>query len=526
MPHTILQILSKEEMYQFDYIVVGGGLAGLYTAHRAALTGATVAIITKEDITDSNSYYAQGGIAAVTAEDDKPSNHFEDTIEAGRGLCDEEAVRILTEEAPQRIRELIALGMHFDVEAGGDLSLGLEGGHRHKRILHAGGDSTGRKVTEFMIEEVKRDKRIRLFTERQAVHLLVDDEGCYGVSVWNWSKDCEEVYCGKHIVMATGGSAAIYDRTTNPNVSIGDGIAICYHAGCKVRDLEFVQFHPTALYSEMGHSFLISEAVRGEGAHLLNSRGERFMPGVHELAELAPRDVVARQIFQEMQRLDDNFVYLSLAHLDKDIIRHRFPTITQHCKQLGLDFTDKIPVVPAAHYTVGGVVTDLYGRTTVPHLYAVGELASTGIMGANRLASNSLIECLVFGHRVVEDARVQVGHSLTSYACNAHLPRPLSSELYEKIKHDLAKTMMNYVGIVRDAPGLEKALHQIEEMRHLLDLSAASNLYSRFAAQLLDVGELVTRGAIQRKESRGGHYRRDYPEPREEYKRHLENRLK
>lgn len=510
----------------FDYIVVGGGLAGLYTAYRAACTGSCVAIITKEDITLSNSFYAQGGIAAVTAEDDKPANHFEDTIEAGRGLCDEEAVRILTEEAPLRIRELIELGMHFDLEADGDLALGLEGGHHHKRILHAGGDSTGRRVTEFMIEEVQHNNRIRIFTERHAVELLVDARGCYGVRTWNWETDSEDIFTGRHIVMATGGSAAIYRRTTNPRVTLGDGIAICYRAGCRVRDMEFVQFHPTALYTSGGEAFLISEAVRGEGAHLYNKEHERFMVPIHELAELAPRDVVARQIFIEMRRTESEYVTLSLKHLPADVLLHRFPTIARHCAELGLDFTDHIPVSPAAHYTVGGVETDLYGQTSVPHLYAVGELASTGIMGANRLASNSLIECLVFGHRVVEDTIRSAGHLMINPAeVPLRLPAPDEPILYEQIKSRLAKLLMRKVGIIRNETELLQTLQEIGRMRRSTQNYSVGDLYGRFTAQLLDVAELITRGALNRHESRGGHYREDFPEPDETFRSHLRNTL-
>lgn len=505
-------------MNRFDYIVVGGGLAGLYTAFKASRYG-RVALITKADIRESNSYFAQGGIAAVTAVDDAPREHYSDTIEAGRGLCEEEAVRVLTEEAPIRINELIEWGMHFDLEANGHLALGLEGGHHHKRILHAGGDSTGRMITSFMIESVLSTPEIRIFDNHQVVELLIDSSGCRGVRAWDWGKGEEVLFYGKHTVMATGGSAAIYQRSTNPQSTLGDGIALCYKAGCEVRDMEFVQFHPTALYNPGGEAFLISEAVRGEGAHLYNSEGKRFMLGVHDLAELAPRDVVARQIFLEMRRLSDEYVYLDLRHLDPEHIRKRFPTIAARCAELNLDLTDRIPVSPAAHYTVGGVRTDLNGCTSVPHLYAVGELASTGIMGANRLASNSLIECLVFGHRVVADT---VLHASVDFAPDSLFPKtcpkPKDVTIFLTIRKKLSKLMTNLVGIIRNESGLLAAQREIEELRYTL--KDADDLYAYFVDQLLVVSHLIVRGALERHESRGGHYREDYPETKDEYRKH------
>ncbi|WP_373775888.1 L-aspartate oxidase [Porphyromonas loveana] len=505
-------------MNRYDYIVVGGGLAGLYTAFKASRLG-RVALITKADIHESNSYFAQGGIAAVTAADDAPVDHYSDTVEAGRGLCEDEAVRVLTEEAPARISELIEWGMRFDTEADGHLALALEGGHHHKRILHAGGDSTGRMITSFMIDSVLATPEIEIFVNHQAVELLIDSNGCRGVRTWDWDQSQEVVFYGKHTVMATGGSAAIYRRSTNPQTTLGDGIALCYQAGCEVRDMEFVQFHPTALYNPGGEAFLISEAVRGEGAHLYNSKGERFMQGVHELAELAPRDTVARQIFMEMRRLGDEYVYLDLRHLDPDMIHKRFPTICARCAELGLDMTDRIPVAPAAHYTVGGVSTDLNGCTAVPHLYAVGEVASTGIMGANRLASNSLIECLVFGHRVVEDTV-----SRTSSVHLDNLPKqvagtePKDVTIYHTIREQLSKLMTHHVGIIRNEDGLLSVRSRIEELRQ--SLCGVNDLYASFAEQLLIVAQLIVQGALDRHESRGGHYREDYPETSDAYRKH------
>ncbi len=506
-------------MKKFDYIVVGGGLAGLYTAYVASAHG-SVALITKESLRDSNSYNAQGGIAAVTAASDAPHEHYLDTLEAGRGLCDEAAVRILTEEAPARISELIAWGMRFDLEKDGALALGLEGGHHQHRILHAGGDATGRLVTSFMIDEVLETENIEIFVGHQAVELLLNDEGvCCGVCTWDWANGYFERFLGRNTIMATGGSAAIYQRSTNPRSTLGDGIAMCYQAGCTIRDMEFVQFHPTALYQPNSpDAFLISEAVRGEGAHLLNAHGERFMLGVHPLAELAARDIVARSIFMEIMKDGKDFVTLSLKHLDPERIKMRFPTIYNRCKSLDLDLTDSIPVAPAAHYTVGGVACDLNGQSSVPRLYVVGELASSGIMGANRLASNSLIECLVFGHRVVQDSLVERADiDLSSYKPNK-IGMPKDIGIYEKIKAELATLLMSHAGIIRNETGLSYAHAEIEKMEQ--SLASERGLYSHFAKQLLTIGKLIVSSALARKESRGGHYRDDYPSSQPECLKH------
>ncbi|MDO4673091.1 MAG: L-aspartate oxidase, partial [Porphyromonadaceae bacterium] len=451
----------------FDCVVVGSGLAGLYTAYLASKHFRRIALVTKQDLDVSNSYHAQGGIAAVTESSDSSDLHFLDTIEAGRGLCEEKSVRVLTREAPKRIRDIVSLGMKFDLDDDGHFSLGIEGGHHHKRILHAGGDSTGRGVTRFMISKVSSSSRITICTMCQALKLLCDEDGCYGVVAWNWSKNREEHFLGKHIIMASGGSAAIYHPTTNPRETVGDGISICYRAGCKIRDMEFVQFHPTSLYTPDGEAFLISEAVRGEGAYLFNDKGERFMLGRHELAELAPRDIVAREIFMQIKSSDQPYVKLSLAHLkDKAALLDRFPTIARHCAAKGYNFTDWIPVAPAAHYTVGGVSTNLYGQTSIANLYAVGELASTGLMGANRLASNSLIECLVFGHRVVQRACSSMGHCLM----DSREPYRLScsdkstEDLYLQIRKEVASLMISHVGIVRNHIELHEALTSLESL--------------------------------------------------------------
>lgn len=388
-------------MFKFDYIVIGSGLAGLYAAYKASMRG-SVAVITKSFLRESNSFNAQGGIAAVTSEDDSTEMHKEDTLVAGRGLCEESSVDILVNEGPARIQEIIAEDMKFDTE-NGELALGLEGGHHKRRILHAGGDSTGRWVTEFAISKVKSQHHIQIFENTLLLDLLVKDGVCYGVRCWSEnselqseSKGSEVILHADHVFLTSGGASAIYARTTNPLTTIGDGIAIAYKAGCRIVDMEFIQFHPTGLYrKDSSQAFLISEAVRGEHAHLLDKNGNRFMIPLHELAELAPRDVVARSIYKQMKMDERPYVMLSLKHLDREMILKRFPAIYAKCKECGYDLTQEIPVAPAAHYSVGGILSNHNGRTDIKRLYVCGEVAATGIMGANRLASNSLIECLV-----------------------------------------------------------------------------------------------------------------------------------
>ncbi|MGL4780261.1 MAG: L-aspartate oxidase [Bacteroidales bacterium] len=504
-------------MGQFDYIIVGSGLAGLYSAYKAAKHG-RVALVTKSNLRESNSYFAQGGIAAVTGEEDDPSLHFLDTMIAGRGLCEAPIVNILVNEGPVRIQELIRDGMVFDTENGA-LSLGLEGGHHRNRILHAGGDSTGRMITEFLIGKVEKEKHIQIFENLSVIDLLTEDNCCYGVRAWCEMEEREKLFYGHHVFLTSGGASAIYSRTTNPETTIGDGIALCYNAGCRVMDMEFIQFHPSALYLEnSSKAFLISEAVRGEGAHLFNDAGERFMLPKHELAELAPRDIVARSIFKEMLRDKKPYVYLSLKHLDEEKIKLRFPTIYKRCQEQGLDLTNKIPVAPAAHYTVGGIITDAFGKTDVNRLYVCGELAATGIMGANRLASNSLLECLVFAHRAIEDT-LNIGKQQAFPNFKLRYYKDSSKiEHFCKLKAEIADLMNYHSGIIRSELLLKEGLSFIEDK--MKKLSAEAEYYDEAARKLLTVASLIMKPAMFRKESRGGHYREDYPSENEEYKVH------
>lgn len=505
-------------MRHYDYIIAGSGLAGLYAAYHAASYG-KVALLTKSGITESNSYFAQGGIAAVTDEDDAPALHFEDTIIAGRGLCDYPAVDILVNEGPQRILELIGAGMHFDMEDG-SLALGLEGGHHRKRILHAGGDATGRMVTSFMISKVINNPKIDIFENHSVIGILQENNRCYGVRTWNSVNQSEELYIAPNTFLTLGGTSAIYKRTTNPHTTIGDGLALAYNAGCEIADMEFIQFHPSAIYTDTEEAFLISEAVRGEGAHLINQNGERFMPAIHELAELAPRDIVAQSIYGQMRKYNQDFVWLSLKHLDPQMVKRRFPNIYEKCRELGIDMCDRIPVAPAAHYMVGGVRTDLNGRTNIRNLYIFGELASSGIMGANRLASNSLIECLVFGKRAIEAARKD-NHleNIPQFSPQYHCNNQYAAE-YIRLKSDISKIMTVHAGIIRNARLLQEGLDQLQALENGLP-DETNEYYTLISHNLITVARLIIRSALRRKESRGGHFREDFPVSDDRYLYHI-----
>lgn len=507
-----------QQMRHYDYIIAGSGLAGLYTAFHAAAYG-KVALLTKSGITESNSYFAQGGIAAVTDEDDAPSLHFEDTIIAGRGLCDYPAVDILVNEGPQRIMELIKAGMHFDMEDG-SLALGLEGGHHRKRILHAGGDATGRMVTSFMISKVISNPHIDIYENHSVIGILEEEKECYGVRAWNHITQCEELFTATNTFLTLGGTSALYKRTTNPHTTIGDGLALAFNAGCEIADMEFIQFHPSAIYTESEEAFLISEAVRGEGAYLINQNGERFMPEIHELAELAPRDIVAQAIYRQMQKYNQDFVWLSLQHLEPKLVKHRFPNIYEKCKELGIDMCDKIPVAPAAHYMVGGVRTDTQGQTNIRRLFICGELASSGIMGANRLASNSLIECLVFGRRAIEASRENQKTKITPvfkplYYCNEQY-----APQYTQLKKEISRLMTRHAGIIRNAPLLEEGLNQLQQLEGKIP-KETNEYFTLISQNLITVARLIINSALYRKESRGGHFREDYPLSDNHYLYHI-----
>lgn len=496
-----------------DFLVIGAGLAGLYAALGAAQYG-RVCLLTKTSISETNSAWAQGGIAAAVDERDSPQLHREDTLQAGRGLCDEHAVDVLVREGPQCIKDLESLGVAFDRTPSG-YELGREGGHSRRRIVHAGGSSTGQRVVARLSELVLQNPHITLIEHSPVIELLTADGACVGAKVVR--EQTEQIVLARATILATGGAAALYARTTNPPGATGEGIALAYRAGAELADLEFIQFHPTALAVPTARSFLISEAVRGEGAYLLNPDGERFMLKYDERGELAPRDVVARAIFEEMRRSKTDHVFLSLKHLKPDLVRSRFANIYEACRQYGLDLTrDLIPVAPAAHYTIGGVRTNLWAETTVKNLFAIGEVACTGVHGANRLASNSLLECLVFARRAVEAAvrqessEFRVASSELKNCERQGTSMGLTSE--EHCLDQIKRVMTEYVGLVRDRAGLEHAIHEL------------SRLESRSSGLLKDqalVARLIAQSALLRTETRGVHIRSDFPNEDPAWQAHI-----
>lgn len=500
--------LHSIEIKEFDTIVVGSGLAGLTAAYHASKNG-SVAIITKSQLDISNSYYAQGGIAVVTDKNDTFESHIQDTLEAGRGLCDLDAVKILVEEGQDCVYELIELGMQFDQE-NGKYFLGLEGGHSRRRILHAGGDATGKGLTCFMLKKVQEQKNIIAFEYTTVVELLVNNQICTGVQAFDFVSGNNVVFRSKATIIATGGLSRIYDRSTNPHTATGDGIALAWHAGAKLSDIEFIQFHPSALYIPGEEAFLISEAVRGEGAWLLNQEGERFMQHIHPLAELAPRDVVAYAIYNQLHLTHSDFVYLSLKHLNPELIRKRFSTIYNTLLKYDIDITtDLLPVSPAAHYTMGGIQTDLNGETNIKGLFACGEVASTGVMGANRLASNSLLECLVFGKRAAKKATREKEITSDLPEINVIHVDPENETFFLETKNRIATLMSKKAGIVRSGEKLNEAIEELNSIkRQLPEKIDEYNLLK--IKHITDICTLICESALIRKESRGGHIREDY----------------
>lgn len=494
-----------------DVIVIGAGIAGLFTAIKAAKTR-KVLMITKKSLLDSNTRYAQGGIAAVIAEDDSPAYHRQDTLFAGAGLCSLEAVDVLVHEGPEGVHDLIRMGTQFDVE-NGELALTKEGAHSHRRILHANGDSTGFEIVRALSQKASEHPNIEVWDDHFVIDLMTDNGECCGALVQK--PDGGRVYVrGNATILCAGGSGQLYRYTTNPDIATGDGIAIAYRAGAVIRDMEFLQFHPTSLCYPGAPRFLISEAVRGEGAVLRNIRGERFMEKYHPQLELAPRDIVARAILSEMEETKSTFVYIDITHESQDMIKHRFPTIYEFCLNYGLDLTsDWIPVAPAAHYMMGGVRTDLNGETNLKRLFACGEVSSTGVHGANRLASNSLSEAIVFGRRIVERIHdlpqldPNLGRGL-SHQGNRKAA-PMQAIVEKRLK--LQKVMVRYVGLRRDAKGLAKGLEELRRQLPIFETYLTKREEYEFA-NLLTCALLMAQAALTREESRGAHYREDFPE--------------
>jgi L-aspartate oxidase len=498
------------KQYNFDFVVIGSGLAGLLAAYHASAYG-TVALISKSELDVSNSYHAQGGIAAAIGSDDNPIYHFNDTLTAGRGLCDHDAVSILVNEGLEQVRAMIDMGLEFDKELNGELLLGLEGGHSQRRILHADGDATGKVMTGFMLQKILSNPQVTTFEYTTAVKIFTQNAVCSGIQTMDYTTGENAIFSSKATILATGGLSRIYARSTNPYTATGDGFALAWQAGAKLADMEFIQFHPTALSVDGEDAYLISEAVRGEGAHLIDKFGKRFMLELHPMAELAPRDVVASAIFKRMLETDST-VFLSLKHLDASFLKERFHSIDAKLNSFGIDLAnDLIPISPAAHYTVGGVRTDVWGQTNISGLFACGEVASSGVMGANRLASNSLLECLVYGKRIINKAKnlpepvVKILPSERVYLNNA------TDESYLAIKNELSLLMGLQVGIVRNKEEMTAALSRINEIIQLHP-SDNTDYNEKKINELATVCRLICVSALEREESRGGHVRSDFPE--------------
>ena len=495
-----------------DVIVIGSGIAGLTAALSARDKGLSVLLLTKDVLSTGSTSWAQGGIAAALGPGDSPDQHFQDTLEAGAGLCDQESVRILVQEGPAAVKRLINLGATFDLDPSGNVALTREGGHRRDRIAHAGGDATGAEISRALVAKVLADPKVRIFEHALVLDLLKDkNERVCGVTLHVMGKgkiDGVGAALARAVVLATGGLGAVFQQTTNPLVATGDGVALALRAGATVADLEFVQFHPTVLWvgsDSRGSQPLISEAVRGEGAILRNINGEAFMSTIHPMKDLAPRDVVAHAVHEEIIKSGKPYVYLDGTKLGENVWLQRFPNILSSCRKIGIDpLVEMIPVVPAAHYASGGVVSDMTGKTDIPGLFAVGECANTGVHGANRLASNSLLEGLVVAERVA--------NQLTDLPAQSEpLIENVPTNLIDgKVRKDITEATTTGAGAVRNATGLNKTIDKLSELAK--KTTKLSSTQSWEATNLLTVSSFLSNAALRREESRGSHWRSDFPE--------------
>jgi len=499
-----------------DFLIIGSGIAGLFTALKASEFGHVV-VLTKKTLKDSNTGLAQGGIAAAVHEEDSPFLHLEDTLEAGAGICDIAAVDVLVREGPDRVRELIAAGASFDMKDG-SIAFTREGAHGRARVLHAA-DATGEAIRVALVRNCEEKANIDIKENHFLVDLLgnYQKKECHGALVYDSITGHKSIYIARSTIIATGGAGQLYQNTTNPDIATADGMAACFRMGCELEDMEFIQFHPTVLFSHDTQRFLISESVRGEGGLLYNTNGERFMSKYHSLQELAPRDVVSRAILSETTATDSEFVYLDMTRIPG--AKDRFPTIYRTCLQRGVDIEkDMVPVSPGAHYTMGGIKTNTRGETGIYGLYACGEAACTGVHGANRLASNSLLEGIVFGERIVANSveimyrrKVKEEEIYQNFDNNwVHIP-PERGIAPADAKKELQATMWDEVGIIRHYNGLKKANLQIERLYNFLCMGDDPLAYMEMV-NMLTVARIIIQAALWRKESRGGHYRSDYPE--------------
>jgi L-aspartate oxidase len=507
-----------------DVLIIGGGIAGL----RAAMEvdpRLSLLVITKDTMEQSNSAYAQGGIASVIDPEDNFASHVEDTLNAGANLCDREVVEMVVSEAPQHIRQLIEWGTNFDKEHG-ELMLGREGGHSHRRIVHALGDATGHEIMRAIIQRIRDKSDAQVWSNTFTIDLLTHEGGCRGALVWN-ARHGRTFIWAKQTILCTGGAGQIYRETTNPEVATGDGHALAYRAGAEVRDMEFMQFHPTVLYIAGGSRSLITEAMRGEGARLIDSTGRRFMPDYDERAELAPRDVVSQAIVAQMEKTRQPSVFLDLSHLEAERVRKRFPGIARTCAEFGIDIaTDPIPVRPGAHYMIGGVTVDHQGRTMVPGLWAAGEVTSSGLHGANRLASNSLLEGLVYGAHAARGASAEAlveGDTFRAIPLENSATEDRTEPLdLVDIRNSLKSLMWRAAGVRREGPQLADAARTIRRWCSYVLPRQLNHPHGWELQNMLTVASLMVEGALAREESRGVHLRMDFPQADDvHWRRHL-----
>jgi len=516
-----------------DILVMGSGLAGLSYALKVA-DFATVNLVTKRGLMETSTRMAQGGIAAVLGADDRFEYHIEDTLTVGEGLCHQDIVELVVRQGPDRIEELVSLGAHFDVGANNDYDLAREGGHSRRRIIHSH-DMTGAEVERILVEKVLAHPNIQVFEHYMGVNLITEERvvrrgrsvvnreaNCLGAYVLNTETGEVDTFPAAITLLATGGVGKVYLYTSNPDIATGDGVAMAFRAGAVVGNMEFMQFHPTCLFHPAAKNFLISEALRGEGAVLKDRRGNAFMEKYHPLKDLAPRDTVARAIDLELKKSGEDCVYLDISHRDSGFVKERFPNIYQNCLEFGVDITkEPIPVVPAAHYMCGGVATDSFGRTTISHLYAVGEVSMTGLHGANRLASNSLLEALVFSHQAAQAARESLAGLKPPAACLVPEWNPYGATDSEEavvVSHnwdEIRRCMWNYMGVVRTDRRLLRAQHRIDMIKQEIQEYYWNFLITSDLLELRNiatVADLIIRMALRRKESRGLHYNLDYPQ--------------
>jgi len=511
MRRYIFDIHEKDvEIHEIDVAIIGSGLAGLYAAYHLD-SARWCALFTKEEVETSSSSLAQGGIAAVTEKDDNFTYHFQDTMNAGAGMCDEKAVRMIVEQGPKEITQLLALGANFDLDSKGHLMTTREGGHGMSRILHAGGDATGLEMVRTLKKTVKAKENVAIHENSFVADIITSDKKVSGLMVFESGR--WHLYKTNYVILASGGLGQIFRYTTNPTVATGDGFALAMRAGAVMENMEFIQFHPTGLYTPENRNkqcFLISEAVRGEGGLLFNDAGERFMKNRHPLAELAPRDIVAREIYHEIQNQKSPYVKLDITHKSKDFLKNRFPTIYNTCKDNGIDISkDYIPVGPVQHYMMGGVKTNLWGQTNIDGLLACGEVASTGVHGANRLASNSTLECLVFGRRCASIVN-KTPKTKHSEIILPNLEKPAKKDIDIKAKAvSLKGYMVRYCDIMRSGKNLKYAINKVAEIFGTLKEVKLSSIKEMELYNMTTVASDILEHAYKRKESVGAHFRID-----------------